>query len=84
MQPIIEIIVCVASLMGVLITIGVWKGIMDTKIKDLTRRCGKLEGDLETEITQRVAEYLQLRVTLQDLATGQDWIIMKLKGEIDG
>lgn len=88
-QRIIELSGVIAALLTTVLYVGVWTGRMQEQHKEFRTEISTLKCEIQEEEVQRKAEYLQLKMKLSDLEvklegieTGQEWIIMKMKGEI--
>lgn len=72
----------ILGICGVVILIGIWKGKTDEKMKDLRVDVDNAVNALEKEKEERKNEYTKIQIKLSELSSGQEWIIMKLKGEL--
>lgn len=83
LQRLLEVIGALVVLLSAVLVMGSWKGTVDIEIKNLKATDVQHTQAIEEESAQRRAEYLRLNLKMTEISSGQDWIIMKLKGELD-
>ena len=88
-QRIFTIIINIATLITMIAAGFVYVGKTQEQHAQFANDIQCLERRMDAEETERRAEYMRLEIKLNDMdirlsdiSVGQDWIIMKLKGEI--
>ena len=82
-------IATVLSIVAVILLTGAWTEHAKNEHQKSREDDIELRCDLNTEREERGTEYMQLQtklstleIQMQELSTGQDWIIMRMKGDI--